>query len=99
MADFTKAGLDRGDLEKELENTLISARMLYRTYMVTIEELSKEELAHDLQEYTDQLNRFIMPLLKRAQATGDRKLVDMAYQIIQSYEGITEAIRKRLNTP
>ncbi|MCS7278149.1 MAG: hypothetical protein NZ531_04795, partial [Aquificaceae bacterium] len=81
MADFTKAGLDRGDLQKELEHTLISAKMIYRTYSATIEDLTKEELEHDLKEYSDQISRFIIPLVKRAEGTRNKRLVDLAYEI------------------
>lgn len=96
MADFTKAGLDRGDLEKELEHTLISARMLYRTYIAGIEDLTKEELEHDLKEYSDQLNRFIMPLVKSAEGTRSKKLVDMAYDIRYTYERLIELIKQKI---
>jgi hypothetical protein len=98
MADFTKAGLDKGDLQKELEHTLISARMLYRTYSVSVEELTEEELRADLTEYSDQLERIIKPLVKRAEATKNAKLVDMAYEIRYTYEKILELIQQRLNT-
>ncbi len=98
MADFTKAGRDRGDLHKELEHTLISAKMLYRTYSASIEDLTEEELKYDLVEYTDQLERTIMPLVKRAEGTKDKKLVDMAYELRYTYERLIELIHQRLKT-
>ncbi|MEJ7621954.1 MAG: hypothetical protein WKI49_05545 [Aquificaceae bacterium] len=98
MGDFTKAGLDRGDLQKELEHVLISAKMLYRTYLAGIEDLTEEELSYDLIEYKDQLERVIIPLVKRAEAEGDVKLVDMAYEIRYTYEKLLELIQQKLKT-
>ncbi len=97
MGDFTKAGLDKGDIEKELEHTLTSARMLYRTYLLTIEDYSSEELLADLKEYTHQLETSILPLVRRAEATKVPKLVDMAYEIRYTYEKIIEVIREHLD--
>lgn len=97
MADFTKAGLDRGDLSKELEHTLISAKVLYQTYLATIEDLTKEELLCDLGEYQDQLGRVIMPLVKRAEKTKDKKLVNTAYEIRYTYEKLIELIKQRMD--
>jgi len=65
MGDITKAGLDRGDLEKELEHTLISIRMIYKTYLITIEDYTREELMGDLEEYTLQLESFVLPLVNK----------------------------------
>ncbi len=98
MGDFTKAGLDRGDLQKELEHVLISAKMLYRTYLAGIEDLTEEELSYDLIEYKDQLERKIIPLVKRAEAEGNIKLVDMAYEIRYTYEKLLELIQQKLKT-
>ncbi len=98
MGDFTKAGLDRGDLQKELEHVLISAKMLYRTYLAGIEDLTEKELSYDLIEYKDQLERVIIPLVKRAEATRSKKLVDMAYEIRYTYEKLLELIQQKLKT-
>ncbi len=98
MGDFTKAGLDKGDIEKELEHVLISAKMLYRSYLATIEDLTAEELRYDLEEYRDQLKKNIMPLVGRAEATRNKKLINMAYEIRYLYEKIIESIEQRLNS-
>jgi len=96
MGDFTKAGLDKGDLEKELEHTLISAKMLYRTYLACIDDYTQEELKGDLEEYSYQLERVIMPLVKRAERTKEAKLINMAYDIRYTYEKLIESIKDRL---
>ncbi|RMH79353.1 MAG: hypothetical protein D6674_08125 [Acidobacteria bacterium] len=96
MADFTKAGLDKGDIEKELEHSLISARMLYKSYLASLEDLTQEELRADLEEYKDQLNRSVMPLVRRAEALGIAKLVNMAYEIRYTYEKLINLIEGRL---
>ncbi len=98
MGNFTKAGLDRGDLQKELEHVLISAKMLYRTYLAGIEDLTEEELSYDLIEYKDQLERVVIPLVKRAEVEGNKKLVDMAYEIRYTYEKLLELIQQKLKT-
>ncbi len=98
MENFTKAGLDRGDLQKELEHVLISAKMLYRTYLAGIEDLTEEELSYDLIEYKDQLERVVIPLVKRAEVEGNKKLVDMAYEIRYTYEKLLELIQQKLKT-
>ncbi|MEJ5339240.1 MAG: hypothetical protein ACK42C_02025 [Aquificaceae bacterium] len=98
MADLTKAGLDRGDLQKELEHTLLSAKMLYRTYSVSIDDLTEEEMKADFEEYSDQLSRVVIPLVKRAEASRDSKLVSMAYELRYTYEKLLELIQQRLNT-
>ena len=98
MGDFTKAGLDRGDLQKELEHVLISAKMLYRTYLAGIEDLTEEELSYDFREYKDQLERVVIPLVKKAEVEGNKKLVDMAYEIRYTYEKLLELIQQKLKT-
>lgn len=97
MGDFTKAGKDKGDIEKELEHTLISAKELFRAYTMTIEDYTEEELLGDLHEYKDQLERFIMPLVRRAEETKDKKLVNMAYDIRYTYERLIKTIQEELN--
>lgn len=96
MGDFTKAGLDKGDIEKELKNTLLSAKMIYKTYLANIDDYVQEELSADLIEYTYQLEHIILPLVKRAEATKITKLIDMAYEIRYTYEKLIEAIRLNL---
>ncbi|RMH03984.1 MAG: hypothetical protein D6699_04500 [Aquificota bacterium] len=96
MGDFTKAGKDRGDIEKELEHTLISAKNLFRTYTLTIEDYTEEELSADLLEYKNQLERFIMPLVKKAEETKETKLVNMAYDIRYLYERLIKTIQEEL---
>ncbi|MCS7262632.1 MAG: hypothetical protein NZ560_04390 [Aquificaceae bacterium] len=98
MADLTRAGLDRGDLEKELEHTLVSVRMLHRSYTVIVEDLTQEELLHDLQEYKDQLERTVMPLVRRAESSQQKRLVDLAYELRYTYEKILRLIEERLDS-
>lgn len=96
MADFTKAGQDRGDLEKELEHILISVKMLLRTYSAGIEDLTQEELSYDLLEYRDQMSRFILPLVKKAEETKSKKLINLAYEIRYTQEKLIALIEERL---
>ncbi|WP_029551136.1 hypothetical protein [Thermocrinis jamiesonii] len=96
MGDIQKAGSDRGNLEKELEHTLISIKMIYRGYMLTIEEYTKEELMGDLEEYRLQFKRVTETLLSRAKNTEIPKLIEIAEQIEWYYTQLIEAIKQRL---
>lgn len=96
MGDFTKAGLDKGDIEKELEHTLTSAKLFYRTYTVNIDDYTSEELSADIKEYQYQLENTVIPLVKRAEATKNSKLIDMAYEIRYTYEKLIYAIKLKL---
>ncbi len=61
MGDLTKAGSNRGDLERELEDTLLCAKITYQRYLLTIEDYTKEELKEDLEKYILQLDNFPFP--------------------------------------
>ncbi|WP_448587799.1 hypothetical protein [Thermocrinis sp.] len=97
MGDFTKAGLDRGDLEKELENMLVSINVIYRSYILTIEEYTKEELMGDLDEYAFQFERIALPLLEKAKDTRIPKLIETAKKIEKTYIELLDAIKERLS--
>ncbi|MGC8852505.1 MAG: hypothetical protein ACP5P0_02750 [Hydrogenobacter sp.] len=99
MGDFTKAGLDKGDIEQELLHTLTSAKMLYKTYMISIDDYTSDELSADIREYQYQLENVVMPLVKRAEATKNSKLIDMAYEIRYIYEKLISAIKLKLEHP
>ncbi|MCX7760978.1 MAG: hypothetical protein N2Z81_07280 [Hydrogenothermaceae bacterium] len=96
MADFTKAGTDRGDLEKEINHILISTKITHHSYLVNIDSLSKEELEFDLMEYQRQLATNILPLIKKAESTKSPKIVDMAYEIRHLMEDLISKIEDRI---
>ena len=96
MGDIRKAGSDRGDLEKELEHTLISIKMIYQGYTLTIEEYTKEELMGDLEEYSLQFEKVVKPLVSRAKETEMLKLIEIAEHIERYYAQLIEAIKQRL---
>lgn len=93
MGDITKAGSNRGDLERELEDILRFAKMTYQRYVLTIEDYTREELEGDLKEYTLQLENFVAPLLERAEEEG---LEDIAEEIEGYYKRLIDAIKQRL---
>ncbi|WP_297890046.1 hypothetical protein [Sulfurihydrogenibium sp.] len=95
-ADFTKAGKDRGDIEAELKNMIISAKVNISAYLTNIEDLTKEELESDLTEYTNQLSRYIIPIVKRAESTGDVKLIKMAHELRELHENLMNQIKERI---
>lgn len=96
MADFTKAGTDRGDLEKEINHILISTKITHHSYLVNLDDLTKEELEFDLMEYQRQLATSILPLVKKAEATKTPKIIDMAYEIKHLMEDLISKIEEKL---
>jgi thymidylate synthase ThyX len=93
MGDITKAGSNRGDLERELEDILRFAKITYQRYVLTIEDYTRDELEGDLKEYTLQLENFIAPLLERAEEEGYEEI---AKEIESYYKKLIDAIRQRL---
>jgi hypothetical protein len=93
MGDINKAGSNRGDLERELEDILRLAKITYQRYVLTIEDYTREELEGDLKEYTLQLENFVAPLLERAEEEG---LEDIAKEIEGYYKKLIDAIKQRL---
>ncbi|MCI4458203.1 MAG: hypothetical protein JHC21_01105 [Thermocrinis sp.] len=93
MGDITRAGSNRGDLERELEGILRFAKMTYQRYVLTIEDYTREELEEDLKEYTLQLENFVVPLLERAEKEG---LEDLAKEIWGCYKKLIDTIKQRL---
>ncbi len=96
MGDFRKAGTDRGDLGKELKHMLISARIKLEEYSHIIDELERDELEFDLQEYKAILKHEVLPLLESAIASKNPKYIDMAQELKKIYDEIIEMIEKRL---
>lgn len=95
-ADFTKAGKDRGDIEAELKNMIISTKVNFSAYLANIEDLTKQELESDLIEYTNQLSVYIIPMVKRAEATGDSKIIKMAQELRELHEELMNKIKERI---
>ncbi len=96
MADFTKAGSDKGDIEKQLKHLLISANLTYHSYMAVIEDLTKEELEGDLREYVEQYTLEILPMVKKVEAEENQKLIDRANEIKKVYENLIKAIKEKI---
>ncbi len=96
MADFRKAGIDRGDIEAELRNLLISAKIKREEYLNMIEELEKEELEYDLAEYRDYYNKEIEPILERAETEMDDYILKMAQELKFIYLSIIKEIESKL---
>jgi hypothetical protein len=94
MGDITKAGSNRGDLERELEDILRFAKITYQRHVLTIEDYTREELEGDLKEYTLQLESFVVPLVERAEEEG---LEDIAKEIEGYYKRLIDAIKQRLS--
>ncbi len=96
MADFTKAGSDKGDIEKQLKHLLISANLTYHSYIAVIEDLTKEELEGDLREYVEQYTLEILPMVKKVEAEENQNLIERANQIKQIYEKLIKTIKEKI---
>ncbi|MEN3034030.1 MAG: hypothetical protein ABDH18_03475 [Aquificaceae bacterium] len=97
MADFTKAGLDRGNIEQELKNTLTSIKMLIRACQATVDELTEEEIEYDLKQYELMHEREILPLLKRAKAEKTKSILELSKELESSFETLLKILRDKLN--
>lgn len=96
MADFRKAGLDRGDLKAELRNLLISLKIRREEYLNIVEELEPEELEYDLKEYEHYFEREIKPLYEKAHSVGVESLIDLAEEVKRVHGDIVRMIKERL---
>ena len=97
MADFTKAGSDKGDFEKQLKHHLISANYMYYSYMQTIDDLEKEELEADLNEYLEIYNTVILPMVSFAEDLGEEKWIQKAKEVQSVYDKLIENIKNKLS--
>ncbi len=98
MADFTKAGSDKGDFEKQLKHHLISANYMYYSYMQTIDDMEKDELEVDLQEYIEMYNTVVLPMVSFAEDLGEEKWIKKANEIKGVYEKLIEEIKKKIES-
>ena len=96
MADFTKAGSDKGDFEKQLKHHLISANYMYYSYMQTIDDMEKDELEADLQEYLEIYNTVVLPMVSFAEDLGEEKWIQKAKEVQAVYDKLIESIKNRL---
>jgi len=97
MADFRKAGLDRGDLRAELRNLLISLKIRREEYLNIVEELEPKELEYDLKEYEHYFEREIKPLYEKAHSVGVESLIDLAEEVKKVHGDIVRMIKERLS--
>lgn len=98
MADFTKAGSDRGDFEKQLKHHIISANYMYCSYIQTIDDMEKDELEVDLQEYLELYNRVVLPMVSFAEDLGEEKWIKKANEIKSVYEQLIEEIKNKIES-
>ncbi len=97
MSDFRKAGTDRGDIEAELRNLLISAKIRREEYLSIIDELEKDELEYDLQEYRDYYEREVLPIIRRSEEEIDEYIAKMAQELKYIYLSIIKEIESKLS--
>ncbi|WP_457599868.1 hypothetical protein [Hydrogenivirga sp.] len=97
MSDFRKAGLDRGDIRAELKNFLLAIRIRREEYLNIIDELERDELEFDLQEYREYFEKQVRPVYEQAMSLGVRNLVELAQEVKGVYDELIKTIEKKLS--
>ncbi|MGC8588142.1 MAG: hypothetical protein ACP5LI_03865, partial [Hydrogenobaculum sp.] len=90
------AGKDKGDLSKELEHLLISVRVLYKSYMIDIENMDKEDIKYDYLEHKNNYENTIRPFLMKKDILMDKNLCEKAEQISKTYEEFLDTLAKKI---
>lgn len=90
------AGKDKGDLSKELEHLLISVRVLYKSYMIDIENMDKEDIKYDYLEHKNNYENTIRPFLMKKDILMDKNLCEKADQISKTYEEFLDTLAKKI---
>jgi len=88
--------LHRADLEAELKQMLVSARLRLEGYMNIVEELEREELECDLEEYRKTIEEEIAPVVRKALLTRDDGLLSLAQEVREVYDRIVGLIEEKL---
>jgi len=90
------AGTDKGDLSKELEHLFISVKILYKSYMIDIDAMEKEELKYDYLEHKSNYENSIRPFLMKKDILMDKNLCEKADQISKTYEEFLDMLAKKI---
>jgi len=90
------AGKDKGDLSKELEHLLISVKVLYKSYMIDIEDMDKEDIKYDYLEHKNNYENTIRPFLMKKDILMDKNLCEKAEQISKTYEEFLDTLAKKM---
>ncbi len=99
MADFTKAGMDRGDIEAELKNLITSANITIKSYLISIDDLTPEEISYDYEAYLYEYKTKVKPKVTQALEYEEENIKQLAYQYEKIYleflRTLEEIIKKR----
>ena len=90
------AGTDKGDLSKELEHLLISVKILYKSYIIDIDAMEKEELKYDYLEHKSNYENSIRPFLIKKDILMDKNLCEKAEQISKIYEEFLDMLASKI---
>lgn len=92
------AGSDKGNVEKELQHMVISAKFIKNGYEIDIEEFTREELLEDLNEFRNTLEGQIKPIVKRLEEdmSVSSKALLYARELLSLYEDLVFIIEERL---
>lgn len=95
MSDFTKAGLDRGDIEAEIKNLLISAKSVLGAYVAVLDELTQEEIRSDYEMYVAEYKENVEPKVRQALKFGGNAS-NMAKELESLYIEFFRTLEERL---
>ncbi len=90
------AGKDKGNLEKELEHILISVKILYKGYMMDIDNMDKEDIKYDYEEHKHTYENIIRPFLSKKEVLADKILCEKANSISTLYEEFLDTLSRKL---
>ncbi len=99
MADFTKAGMDKGDIEMQLRNLITSAKVTFQSYLASLDDLTCEELSHDYKTYLSDYKSVVKPKVAQALELEEENVKLLAYEYEKIYleflKLLEEVIKKR----
>ena len=93
------AGTDKGDLAKELDNLLISVKLLYKGYIIDIDNMDKDDIQYDYKEHKHTYENVLRPFLMKKDILKDKALCEKANSISKIYEEFLGMLEKRLWLP
>ncbi len=96
MADFTKAGLDRGDIEAELKNLITSARSTFRAYLLCMEDLTPEEIKADYEMYLSEYENRVKPKVQQALDYKEEKITRLAQEYERLYVEFLKTLEEKI---
>ncbi len=91
------AGTDKGDLSKELDNLLISTKLLYQGYILDIDSMDKQDIQYDYEEHKHTYENILRPFLMKKDILMNQDLCDKANSISKIYEEFLDILASKIS--